>query len=168
MPSMNRVELMGNLTRDPETRTTPTGKAVCKLGVAVNRKFKTPAGELKEVVGFFDVEAWGVLGEQCEKYLRKGRPVLVEGRLQHDRWKTSQGESRSKLRITAQRVHFLGSRDRGGAGMSDASAAGGSRPPVVAQDEEPGDGGQSEEEGGQGAHAGAAPGPLKSETDLPF
>lgn len=108
MASMNRVELMGNLTRDPETRVTPNGKAVCKLGVAVNRKFKTAAGELKEVVGFFDVEAWGVLGEQCAQFLRKGRAVLVEGRLQHDRWKTAQGESRSKIRITAERVHFLG------------------------------------------------------------
>lgn len=108
MASLNRVQLMGNLTRDPEVRTTPTGKAVCKLGVAVNRKFKTAAGELREVVGYFDVEAWGVLGDQCAQFLRKGRAVFVEGRLQHDRWKTSGGESRSKIRITAERVHFLG------------------------------------------------------------
>ena len=166
MANMNRVELMGNLTRDPEIRTTPNGKSICKLGVAVNRKFKTASGELKEVVGFFDVEAWGNLGEQCEKYLRKGRPVFVEGRLQHDRWKTAQGESRSKIRITAERVHFLGSKDRNGTGAEGPGRATTSTPfgaePATETEEE------EDDEASTAVAAGDVSPPARSEADLPF
>ncbi len=109
MASLNRVFLMGNLTRDPELRYTPKGTAVAKFGLAMNRVYKTDAGEEKEVVCFVDVEAWGRQAETCSQYLAKGSQAFVEGELQLDQWqdKTS-GEKRSKLLVHAMRVQFLG------------------------------------------------------------
>lgn len=108
MNSVNRVILMGNLTRDPDLRKTPTGQSVCDLGLAVSEKFRNKAGELVEQVCFADLVAWGRQAEMCGQYLKKGRPVLVEGRLQFDQWTTEQGDKRNRLRVRADRVTFLG------------------------------------------------------------
>lgn len=108
MGTMNRVFLMGNLTRAPELRKTPSGMAVSDLGLAVNEKYRNKAGEMVESVCFADVVVWGQQAETCGQYLGKGSPVMVEGRLQLDQWKTDAGENRSRLRVRADRIQFLG------------------------------------------------------------
>ena len=122
MGSLNRVFLMGNLTRKPELRHTPAGLAVADLGVAVSDSYKNKAGELVESTCFADVVVWGRQAETCEQFLSKGAPVVVEGRLQFDQWQTDSGEKRSRLRVRADRVQFV-SRGRGGteSGSKDAS-----------------------------------------------
>jgi single-strand DNA-binding protein len=107
MGTMNRVFLMGNLTREPALRTTPGGP-VSDLGVAVSDKYRNKAGEVVETTCFADVVVWGRQAELCSQYLTKGAPVLVEGRLQLDQWQTEGGEKRSRLRVRADRVQFLG------------------------------------------------------------
>ena len=107
MASANIVVLCGNLTRDPEVRKIPNGQSVCDLGLAVNESFKDKSGAQQERAVFVDVIAWGNTADACGHYLRKGSPVLVEGRLQLDQWEKD-GEKRSKLRVRADRVHFLG------------------------------------------------------------
>ena len=110
MASFNKVILMGNLTRDPEVRQAPSGAKVADLGLAVSETWRDKAtGQSKEVTCFVDVVVWDKLAELCQQYLAKGRPVLVEGRLQMDEWKNQQGEKRSKLRVRADTVKFLGS-----------------------------------------------------------
>ena len=108
MSSMNRVFLAGNLTRDPELRQTGTGTAVADLGVAINDNYKNRDGEQVERVCFADVVVWGRQAETCSQYLAKGAAVLVEGSLQLDRWENAEGESRSKMKIRANRVQFIG------------------------------------------------------------
>jgi single-strand DNA-binding protein len=108
MANLNRVFLVGNLTRDPEVRYTPTGTAVSDLGLAVNDTFKTKTGETKETTTFVDIVVWGRQAETCGEYLSKGSPVLIEGRLQLEQWQTENGEKRSRLRVHADRVQFLG------------------------------------------------------------
>lgn len=108
MGSMNRVFLMGNLTRDPELRRTPTGASVLDLGLAVSDVHRSKDGQTVESTCFTDVVVWGQQAEHCQQYLAKGSPVIVEGRLQLDRWKTAEGQNRSRLRVLAQRVQFLG------------------------------------------------------------
>jgi single-strand DNA-binding protein len=108
MASFNRVILMGNLTRDPEVRYLSSGVAVAKLGLAVNERYKTKTGEWKEAPTFIDIDVWERQAETCAEYLKKGSPVLVEGRLKMDEWETKEGEKRSKLKVTADRVQFLG------------------------------------------------------------
>ncbi|MBI4354968.1 MAG: single-stranded DNA-binding protein [Candidatus Omnitrophica bacterium] len=106
MASVNRVLLMGNLTRDPELRYIPNGTAVATLGLAVNSNYTTPAGEKKEEVCFVRVVVWGKQGENCSKYLTKGRQVFVEGRLIYRSWEKD-GQTRSILEVRADRVQFL-------------------------------------------------------------
>ena len=113
MASYNRVLLMGNLTRNPEIRYTPSGTAVADLGLAVNESFKNKAGEMVEQTCFVDVVVWGRQAETASEYLHKGSPVFVEGRLQLDQWESKEGEKRSKLRVRADRVQFLGGPDKG-------------------------------------------------------
>ncbi|MBL7077641.1 MAG: single-stranded DNA-binding protein [Kiritimatiellae bacterium] len=108
MSSMNRVFLAGNLTRDPELKQTNSGMAVADLGVAVNERYKNRNGEQVERVCFTDVIVWGRQAETCTQYLTKGAPVLVEGRLQLDRWENADGQPRSKMRVCANRVQFIG------------------------------------------------------------
>ena len=119
MASFNKVILMGNLTRDPELRYTPNGAPVTELGIAVNRVYTTKDGDRREEVTFVDVTVWNRQAETCCQYLKKGRPVHVEGFLKLDSWddKTT-GEKRSKLKIEAERVQFIGSQrdDAGGGG----------------------------------------------------
>lgn len=109
MANFNRVILMGNLTRDPELRYTPNGTAVANLGLAINRKWKAD-DQLKEETDFFDIVVFGKQAENCGEYLSKGRPVLVEGRLQQRRWETDDGQKRSKVEVVANNVQFLGGR----------------------------------------------------------
>jgi single-strand DNA-binding protein len=116
MASFNKVILVGNLTRDPELRYTPKGMAIAKLGLAVNRNWKTETGESKEEVTFIDVDAFGKQAEVIGQYLKKGRPILIEGRLRLDQWDDKQtGQKRSRLGVVAEVVQFLGS-PRGGEG----------------------------------------------------
>ena len=109
MVDFNRVFLAGNLVRDPEMRYTPSGTAVASFSLAVNRRYRQE-GELKEEVSYIEVVAYGKVGETSGSYLKKGRAVLVEGRIQQRRWETQEGEKRSKVEIVANRVHFLGPR----------------------------------------------------------
>ena len=104
MANLNKVFLIGNLTRDPEIRYTPGGTAVANLGLAVNRRFKDSSGELKEEVCFLTVTVWDKQAEACCQYLQKGRPVFVEGVLQSRFWETSDGQKRSALDVRAERV----------------------------------------------------------------
>ena len=108
MANLNRVFLMGNLTRDPELRYTPSGTAVTNLRMAVNRRYKTQSGEAKEETIFITVVAWGKQAETCTQFLSKGRPVFIEGRLQMRSWETPDGQKRNVLEVRASRVQFLG------------------------------------------------------------
>ncbi len=108
--SLNKVFLMGNLTRDPELRYVPSGTAVANFTVAVNRPYKDTAGEKKEEVSFIRVVVWGKMAEICGEYLSKGRPVMVEGRLKSRSWEDQSGQKRSALDVVAMNVQFLGSK----------------------------------------------------------
>jgi len=110
MASYNRVVLVGNLTRDPEYRQLPSGQAVCRLGLATNRQFKSrQTGESVQEVCYIDVDVWGAQAESCNQYLSKGRGVLVEGRIKFDTWEDQNGQPRSKHSVVADRVVFLAS-----------------------------------------------------------
>lgn len=118
--SFNQVTLMGNLTRDPELRNTPSGQSVCNFGLALNRSYKNAEGEWVEATDFVDIVAWGSLGERVAQYLTKGRPALVSGRLQSRSWEQD-GQKRSKLEVVAFDVTFLGG-PPGAAPRDDISA----------------------------------------------
>jgi len=111
--SFNQVILMGNLTRDPELRTIPSGQSVCSFSLALNRSFKGADGNWQEATDYVDVVAWGPLGERVAQYLSKGRPCLVNGRLQSSSWEKD-GQKRTKVEVNAQDVTFLGGRNEGG------------------------------------------------------
>jgi single-strand DNA-binding protein len=112
MPSYNKVILIGHVTRDPELRHSTKGTAVCQLGLAVNREWKSESGEKREDVTFVDVDAFGRTAETIGQYLKKGRPVMVEGRLKTETWEDKQtGGKRSKLKVVCESFQFLGSRD---------------------------------------------------------
>ena len=107
--SINNVIVGGNLTRDPELKFLPDGTAVCNLNVAVNEKYTDKKGEKKETVCFVEVVAWKKTGELAAEYLRKGSPVIVEGKLSQDTWEDKEtGKKRSKTKVTASKVHFVG------------------------------------------------------------
>jgi single-strand DNA-binding protein len=129
MASFNKVILLGNLTRDPEVRYTPKGTAVADLGIAVNRTYTAENGEKREEVTFVDVTFWGRTAENAGQYLKKGRPVFVEGRLQLDSWDDKQsGQKRTKLKVVGELLQFLGGGRAGGgeAGEPDEMGSGGS------------------------------------------
>lgn len=129
MGSFNKVILAGNLTRDPVVRMAgSTGLKVADLGLAVSERFRDrQSGEVKESTCFVDVSVWGKNAETAEKYLRKGRNVLVEGRLQNDEWTTDKGEKRSRLRVRAERFVMLGP-SAGSAGVAPGAASAGFQP----------------------------------------
>jgi len=111
MANLNRVLLIGNLTRDPEVRYTPKGTAVADIGLAVNRVYSGEDGEKREETTFVDVTLWGRQAEVAGQYLKKGRPVFIEGRLQLDTWDDKQtGQKRSRLRVVCENMQLLGSR----------------------------------------------------------
>lgn len=132
MASFNKVILVGNLTRDPELRYLPKGTAVARLGLAVNRTWKTETGEKKEETAFIDIDAFGVQAETICQYMRKGSPMLVEGRLRLDQWDDKQtGQKRSKLGVVLEGFQFLGSATRpaDGSGPSGPVARAATPPP---------------------------------------
>ncbi len=108
MASLNRVVLIGNLTRDPEMRSTPSGASVSNFGLAVNRRWTNRQGERVDQVDYFNIVVWAKLAELCTDYLNKGSPVAVEGRLQSRSWETDDGQKRSKVEVVAENVQFLG------------------------------------------------------------
>jgi single-strand DNA-binding protein len=122
MANFNKVILAGNLTRDPELRYTPKGTAIAKLGLAINRTWRTETGETKEEVTFVDIDAFGKQAETIGQYLKKGRPVLIEGRLRLDQWDNKQtGQKRSRLGVVLEGFQFLDS------GRADNAGTGGGR-----------------------------------------
>jgi len=151
--SLNKVLLMGNLTRDPEVKYTPKGTAVCDLGIAINDSYKAQDGTIKETVTFVDVEVWGRTAENCKQYLTKGRPVFVEGQLRLDQWEQD-GQKRSKMKVRAISVQFLG----GAPGRS--GGAGEQRSPT------PGDTGRTAARPASTVSEDAPPPP--SDDDIPF
>jgi len=106
---LNSVCVAGNLTRDPQVRFFANDKSVCDFGIAINRKFRTSDGEQKEETTFVDIECWNRQAELCGQYLTKGRNCMIEGSLKLDQWEDKDGNKRSKLKISAQKVHFIGS-----------------------------------------------------------
>lgn len=131
MPEINSVTLAGRLTRDPELKYLPSGSAVCELGLAVSRRFKTKTGEQREETLFINVETWNRTAEFCGEHLRKGRPIMVEGRLKSDDWEDKNtGQRRTIIKINASRIQTLDWEDRGG-------APGGGGRPQPRQIEEP-------------------------------
>lgn len=120
--NLNKVFLGGNLTRDPEVKYTQSNQAVANLGLAVNRRWRTPEGEQREEVTFIDCEAWGKTAEMLGKFFTKGRPIFIEGRLKYDEWqdKTS-GQKRSRLKVTIENFHFVDSKPGGGGGAMGGS-----------------------------------------------
>ena len=151
MPSFNKVILAGNLTRDPELRYTPKGTAVARIGIAVNRQWRDESGQQKEEVTFIDVDAWGKQAETISQYLKKGRPILIEGRLKLDSWDDKQtNQKRYQLRVVLETFQFLdsgGTREGGFAPSApDASrqqrpaarpAPGAAAPPPASEDMPP-------------------------------
>ncbi len=139
MANFNRVIIVGNLTRDPELRVTPQGLSICKLSLAVNRNYRTANGEDQEETTYVDVDAFGKPAEIISKYMGKGRPILVEGRLKTDSWTNQAGEKRSKLKVVLENFQFMGGRGE------DSSSEGGkagyqAAPPKAAnEDKTPGD-----------------------------
>src|SRR4051812_6458262 len=158
MANFNKVILAGNLTRDPEVRYTPKGLAITKIGLAINRTWKNEAGETKEEATFVDVDAFGRTAELIAQYLKKGSPILIEGRLKLDQWDDKQtGQKRSRLGVTLETFQFLDS-GRGAAGGSDAGGGGAPRPssrPAAAP-------------AGAVAEPPVADGPHPEEDDVPF
>jgi single-strand DNA-binding protein len=163
MASLNKIYLMGNLTRDPELRHTPSGTAVCKMGLAVNRRFTTAQGEQRDETCYVDIEAWGRTAEQCNQYLKKGSSAFIEGRLRMDQWEDkATGQKRSRLLVHAENVQFIG----GGSRMS-----GGEERPNF--QDAPYAGGQPAVSRGQPAQAAMPPPPAfdpieATDDDIPF
>jgi len=134
MASFNKVILAGNLTRDPELRYTPKGTAIAKIGLAVNRNYTTETGEKKEEVSFVDVEVWGRQAEVISQYMKKGRPLLVEGRLKQDTWEDKNTKQKvSKLKVVLESFSFIDSNRGDSAGGSPAP----SRPAPAGQSAAP-------------------------------
>lgn len=143
MANLNKVILAGNLTRDPDARRTNSGTSLCKLGMAVNRRFKTQSGEQRDEALFVDVDVWGKQADFCRDYLRRGSPVLIEGRLRMDSWEDkTTGQQRSKLLVVAEQVQSLASRDggsqqSGGGAQQGGYDQGGAQQPENQQSSQP-------------------------------
>jgi single-strand DNA-binding protein len=157
--NINRVILTGNLTFDPELRSLPSGTSVCKLRVATNSRKKNGAtGEWEDKANYFDVTVWGAQGENCARYLSKGRPVAIDGRLEWSEWQDKDtGKNRSKVEIVAETVQFLGGRD-------DAGGQGGGFTPRSDVPVDTGDFAPAPVGGG----ASPAPAPAPADDDIPF
>ena len=147
MASFNKVILMGNLTRDPETRVTATGLTICKLGLAVSRVFSTKDGERREETTFVDIDAFGKQAEVITKYFRKGKPIMVEGRLKLDQWESNDGQKRSKLGVVLENFQFIGGRDDNDSGGNSGGYEQSSPPKRESQAEKPAFGGDFSADG---------------------
>jgi len=121
MANLNKVFLIGNLTRDPELRYVPSGTAVANFGLATNRVYTTSSGEKKQETCFVRIVVWGKMAEVCGEYLSKGSPVFIEGRLQYRAWDSPNGEKRSMLEVQAERVQFLGRAGKTGAPPAESA-----------------------------------------------
>ena len=159
MASYNKVLLLGNLTRDPEVRYTPKGSAVADLGIAVNRQYTLDTGEKREEVTFVDVTFWGRTAEVAGEYLKKGRSVFIEGRLQLDTWDDKQsGQKRSKLKVIGEMMQMLGGRPGGGGGGGEEGSS--EEPPA-----------RSARSSGAGARSAPPPkagSPAPDDDEIPF
>ena len=168
MANFNKVMLMGNLTRDPEVRYTPKGTAVCEIGMAINRYFSGESGDKREETTFVDVTLWGRTAEIAGEYLKKGRPVFIEGRLQLDTWddKTS-GQKRSKLKVVGEGMQLIGARDGAGGG-----GGGGGRSSITDDMEDPprtrSSSGAGSSRGSSSAPSKNAPPPEPDDDEIPF
>jgi single-strand DNA-binding protein len=151
--TLNRVFLMGNLTRDPEVRYVPSGTAVADLRMAVNRKYRTQSGEERDETCFVNIVVWGKQAEACGQYLAKGSSLLVEGRLQYDEWEKD-GQKNNRLRVVADRVQFTGAPRKGTA-------------PAPSAPEEPGVREESPSPAGEDSKAQPA-GDAADDDNLPF
>ena len=181
MPNLNKVQLMGNITRDPEVRYTPKGTAVTDISLAINRSFNSDDGERREETTFVDITFWGRQAEVIGEYMKKGRPLYVEGRLQLDSWedKTS-GQQRSRLKVVGENFQFLGGRDDAGGGGGGGGGGGQSRSAAQAPYSGGGGGGSNEEyHDSRGDSAPEASprqqssppqhsGPIDDDDDIPF
>jgi len=126
MPNLNKVQLMGNITRDPEVRYTPKGTAVTDISLAINRNYTGDDGQRHEETTFVDITFWGRQAEVIGEYMKKGRPLYVEGRLQLDTWEDkTTGQQRSRLKVVGENFQFLGSREDGGGGGGPRGGGGG-------------------------------------------
>jgi single-strand DNA-binding protein len=156
MANFNKVILAGNLTRDPEMRYTPKGTAIAQFGLAVNRKWKSETGEMKDEATFVEIEAWSGTAETICKYLKKGRPILIEGRLRYQAWDDKQtNQKRSKLSVVLENFQFLDS------GRTEAGAAAGSSTRTAAAPAAPASSAPA-------AEAPDADGPPPEQDDVPF
>jgi len=155
--NINRVVMTGNLTRDPELRSLPSGTAVCSLRIACNTRRKGAGGEWEDKPNYFDVTVWGAQGENCAKYLSKGRPVAIDGRLEWREWEAEGGAKRQATEIIADSVQFLGGRDDTGGGGNGFAAK--SDVPVDEKDFAPAAAGAA---AGEGTSAGTG------DDDIPF
>lgn len=134
MPSLNKVFLMGNLTRDPELRYTPNNTPVVRIGLAVNRRWRNQQGEQQEETVFVDCDAWGRTAEFINQYFHKGRPIFIEGRLRLDQWQDKEGHNRSQLRVVIENVQFVDARGPSEtANHANAANRNASSPPPSAQ-----------------------------------
>ncbi|MFO0894240.1 MAG: single-stranded DNA-binding protein [Phycisphaerales bacterium] len=138
MASFNKVLLMGNLTRDIEVRHTPSNQAVARIGLAVNRKYRTKDNEEREETTFVNCEAWGKTGEIMAQYLRKGSPVFIEGRLKLDQWEDKDGQKRSAMNVVVENFQFIGAPAGAGGGRRvEADAPEGGRAGPRGRPQEP-------------------------------
>lgn len=137
--NINRVIITGNLTRDPELRALPSGTSVCELRIACNtRRKNSSTGEWEDRPNYFNVKVWGAQGENCSRFLTKGRPVAVDGRLEWREWETQEGTKRQAIDIIADSVQFLGSREEGqSGGFAGAGESRGGEVPIDERDYEP-------------------------------
>jgi single-strand DNA-binding protein len=152
--------LIGNLTRDPDLKYTPGNQAVCEIGLAVNRKYRTKEGEDREETTFVDCEAWGKQAEVLKQYMTKGKPLFIEGRLKLDTWEDKDGGKRSKMRVVIENFQFLGAAGGGGSG-------GGGERYVT---EEGGSSSRGGSRGGRGSSGGGGGAPHQNvaEEEIPF
>ena len=163
MASVNKVMLLGNLTRDPEIRYTPKGTAVTDLGMAINRIRTGDNGERIEEVTYVDVTLWGRSAELAGQYLSKGRSVFIEGRLQLDQWDDkATGQKRSRLRVVGENMQFIGG--QGGGGSQGGGGGGGNAP----QQQEPGPPQQEQAPPASNQGGAAAPDSFDNDDDIPF
>ena len=150
MPSYNKVLLMGNLTRDVQLKSLPSGQPVAEIAIAINRKYKTKDGQDREEVTYVDCECWGPRAEVINKYFSKGKPIFIEGRLKLDSWEDKDGQKRSKMRVVIDDFQFVEGRGGGSGGGAGAADDGGYAPS------------RSSGGGSRGGHAGI------QEEEIPF